>query len=295
MKSLSPILLFVYKRLDTLQYTVNALQNNYLANESELFIFSDFAKSENDIEKVLKVREFIKTISGFKNVEIFEAQSNIGLANSIINGVNKVIERYERVIVLEDDLVTSKNFLIYMNESLNFYEKNLKILSISGYMPNINIPVDYKYSVFFERRTTSWGWATWKNRWEKIDWNIDDYQNYFSSFQKRWDFYKLGYNLYPMLGKQTRGEIDTWDVQFVLHQFKYNYLSVFPVVSKVKNIGFGVDATHTSKNINYNDSLDQSKEFGSFDFPDDIFLNNSISKKFQFNYSALNSILNRFF
>src|SRR5215217_607380 len=102
---LAPILLFVYKRFDTLERTVKALQKNDHANESELFIFSDGAKTEEDRTEINNIRSFLKTINGFKNVEIFESDENKGLSNSIISGVKQIINKYEKVIVLEDDLL----------------------------------------------------------------------------------------------------------------------------------------------------------------------------------------------
>src|SRR5450432_3087187 len=117
---LAPILLFAYKRLDTLRQTVGALQQNYHASESELFIFSDGAKTSEEEHTINDIRTYIRTINGFKSINVFEAGSNKGLANSIIDGVNMIMQDHKKVIVLEDDLVTSPNFLAYMNQSLEF-------------------------------------------------------------------------------------------------------------------------------------------------------------------------------
>ncbi len=121
----APILLFTYKRLDVLKRTVTALQQNVLANGSNLFIFSDAAKTTEDEQLVSKVRHFIQTINGFKRIDIFEASLNKGLANSIMSGVTQIINVYGNVIVLEDDLLTSPNFLLFMNLSLHFYQNIL--------------------------------------------------------------------------------------------------------------------------------------------------------------------------
>lgn len=121
--NLAPIVLFVYKRLDHLRKTIKALQNNELANESELFIYSDAGNNINSQNKVNEVRNYIQDIEGFKKVTIFQRKKNLGLANSIIKGVTDVINDFGKVIVLEDDLVTSKYFLRYMNDALNIYKK----------------------------------------------------------------------------------------------------------------------------------------------------------------------------
>jgi GT2 family glycosyltransferase len=115
-EKLSPIILFAYNRPEHTKKTVEALQKNKLAKDSLLYIFSDGPKREDDVPKIKKVRDYIKTIKGFKKVEIFESNKNKGLANSVISGVTKIINKYGEVIVLEDDLITSPNFLVYMNK-----------------------------------------------------------------------------------------------------------------------------------------------------------------------------------
>ena len=121
-KKLAPIVLFVYNRLNHTRQTLEALQKNDLASKSELIIYSDSAKNKNDLDKVAKVREYIKNIDGFKKIIIRKAKKNIGLANSIINGVTKVVNEYGKIIVLEDDLMTSRFFLRFMNEALVAYK-----------------------------------------------------------------------------------------------------------------------------------------------------------------------------
>jgi len=133
---LAPIVLFVYNRLDHTQVVIETLLKNTLAKDSELYIFSDAAKSENGIEKVNEVREFIRDDSwhtGLKKVSIVEAEKNKGLAKSIIGGVSEIIQRYGKVIVLEDDLNLSPYFLEYMNDALDYYKDDEEIWSISGY------------------------------------------------------------------------------------------------------------------------------------------------------------------
>lgn len=178
MKNLAPIVLFTYKRLNTLKQTIESLQQNYLATESDLYIFSDAAKGIEDKESVDSVRNYIKTIKGFKSVTITESEVNKGLATSIIEGVSQILKTHETVIVLEDDLVSTNNFLDFMNESLTKYEDETAIFSISGFSFNLNLEKKYFYDVYFLNRGWSWGWATWRDRWEKVDWKIKDYSEF---------------------------------------------------------------------------------------------------------------------
>jgi hypothetical protein len=243
--SYAPIVLFAYKRLDTLIDTVEALQNNYLASNSDLIIYSDAAKNENDAFAVAQVRRFLKNISGFKSVKVYESKINLGLANSIINGVTTVLNTHESVIVLEDDLVTCKNFLNYMNQSLEKYKDNELIFSISGYSFDLSLENKLKTDSYFLNRGWSWGWATWAVQWKGIDWNVSDYNTFRRSRNERRVFSKGGSDLNRMLDFQMAGKLDSWAIRWFYHQYKKKALTLYPVFSKVLNIGFRKDATHT--------------------------------------------------
>ena len=164
---LAPIVLFVYNRLDHTQGVIETLLKNTLAKESEFYIFSDAAKTENGVEKVNEVRKFIRDDSwhtGFKKVSIIEAEKNKGLAKSIIGGVSEIIQKYGKVIVLEDDLKLSPYFLEYMNDALDYYKDVVNIWSISGYSFPMRSLKNYPHDVFYSYRGCSWGWATWLDR-----------------------------------------------------------------------------------------------------------------------------------
>lgn len=179
---LAPITLFVYNRPDHTNKTIEALKKNKFAKESELFIFSDGPKKQEDASKVKEVRKYLKTIDGFNDVFIKESEKNKGLANSIISGVTEVINKYRKVIVLEDDLITSPVFLEYMNFLLNRYEAEKKVYSVTGYNhPEkiMKIPKDYKYDIYFNPRASSWSWGTWKDRWDNVDWEVKDFEDSF--------------------------------------------------------------------------------------------------------------------
>ena len=164
--NLAPIVLFVYNRpWHTLQ-TLEALRKNALASESILYIFADGPKpfaDESAMHKINETRECIKKKQWCKEVIIYEREINLGLADSIINGVTEIVNKHGKIIVLEDDIVTSKGFLKYMNDALDIYELEEKVMHISGYM----FPVKKKLpKTFFYKPTTCWGWATWSRSWK---------------------------------------------------------------------------------------------------------------------------------
>lgn len=247
---LAPILLFTYKKVAPVKQAIAALENNTLANESRLIIFSDGPKNTDDEEQVNEVRKFIKSIKGFKSVEINESAINKGLAKSIIEGVSEIINEEGKAIVLEDDLITSPNFLSFMNQALNEFELNNKVHSISGYTMPINLPKNYIYDSYFTKRASSWGWATWKDRWQAVDWKIKDYPAFKNNWRLRREFNAMGSDMSSMLSKQMKGQISSWAIRWCYDQFKKNQLTVFPIISKISNIGFGDGATHTKSDDN---------------------------------------------
>ncbi|MFY8021544.1 MAG: sugar transferase, partial [Bacteroidia bacterium] len=238
--NLAPIILFVYNRLDLTQQTINALKKNDLSNLSELFIFSDGPKNSSDESSVKAVRAMLVNITGFKEVYIFESDVNKGLANSIILGVTNMFNSFDKVIVLEDDLYTTPNFLRFMNASLNEYESNETVYSISGYSFNLGIEKERKFDTYFLNRGWSWGWATWKNRWEKVDWEVKSYEYFRSNNKQRKKFAQGGSDLNKMLDLQMKNKLDSWAIRWFYHQFLVQGLTVYPIYSKIYNHGFGV-------------------------------------------------------
>ncbi len=246
---LAPIVIFTYNRLDCLKETVKHLQGSSIAAESEVYIFSDGPRKDEDVKKVEEVRKFLTTITGFKKINIKEARQNRGLANSVIAGVSEMLKKYDKVIVIEDDIVSSPDFLEFMNKSLEFYAMDDSIWSVTGYCPPIKIPKNYPHDVFLALRPSSWGWGTWKNRWQKIDWEIKDYKQLQSDRKKQRAFNKGGNDLLGMLKSQMEGKIDSWAIRWSYNQFYYKSYSVYPVETRIKHIGVGEDATHVKKEM----------------------------------------------
>ena len=251
MENLAPIVLFVYNRPEHTMQTLTCLQKNILASDSELFVFSDAPRNENDTNSVHEVRSIIKNIEGFKKVTIINSKHNKGLANSVLSGITDIINEYGKVIVLEDDLITSSNFLRYMNESLNVYSENPSIWSISGYTPDIKFPKSYMDDIYLSPRGCSWGWATWKNQWELVDWNVPDYDFFKQNTKKRKDFNRGGNDLSYMLDDQMAGRINSWAIRWVYSQYIHSKYTIYPVNSLVSNIGLDFSGTHSSNSDKY--------------------------------------------
>lgn len=246
--SKAPVVLFIYNRLEKAKNCLQALEKNGDCNQTDLYIYADGAKRTEDREKVQKVRSFIKNEyipkSKFLNVYLVESDFNKGLANSIIDGVTEVINQYGKVIVVEDDLIVSTDFLNYMNGALDFYEDVLKVGSISAYTYPIKELKYYKKDVYFLRKGECWGWGTWQNRWQNVDWKVSTFEEYKVNKKMRKEFNSIGYGLDSMLCSYMEGLLDTWAVRWCYHLYRNGLLTVYPTVSRTSNEGFDGTGEH---------------------------------------------------
>lgn len=246
--SLAPIVLFVYNRPCHTQQTVFALQKCELAKESNLYIFADGPKedaSEETRQKIAEVRQYINSIDGFKTIHIQESPTNKGLANSIIQGVSEVLNKYGKVIVVEDDIVAHQFFLRFMNEALERYENTKLIFAISATMERFHIPSNYRKDVFLTNRFGSWGWAIWLDRWNSVDWTIDNYPLIKHPTPKSIkQFCKGGDDLWPMLQDQKNGRIDSWAIRIGYNISLKRRFCLRPIHSFVSNIGMDNSGIH---------------------------------------------------
>lgn len=281
----APIVVFGFNRPDALKNTISSLLRNKEAKDSDLFVYVDGPRigKEREREKVEEVKEYVKSISGFKSLRYTFAEKNKGLADSIIGGVSEVINQYGKVIVLEDDLVLMPNFLNFMNQGLEFYENNQSVMSVCGYTCKVNAPKDYLHDAYFFTRSSSWGWGTWKDRWEKVDWKLDDWdsvvanRNAFVSSQ--------GSDVFKMLSDCKHGKNHSWAIRFCYAQFVLKRLSVFPVKSLVDNEGFGGDGTNCKRYSRFKFELNEEKEHLTFRFPTDVKLHRSFFKQVMWYHS----------
>lgn len=275
----TPVLLFTYNRPEHTRRTLQHLNANNLCNQTKLFIFSDGPKTDGD-EQVTSVREIIRQFeknNNFEAVEIFESERNRGLANSIISGVAKVIHEYGRVIVLEDDLLSTPDFIEYMNRALDFYAENKAIWSIAGYSPILKSVKRYPHDVYMCARAGSWGWGTWQDRWDMVDWQVSDYQQFREDREARRRFEKRSPGLVKMLDMQMNGELDSWAIRWCYQQFKEQMYTVNPCYSKIQNIGLDGSGTHCGKTNKWSVELQGTKEV--------VFENLKINKKIMREYN----------
>lgn len=250
---LAPIVLFVYTRLKQTKETIKALQANVLANESKLFIYSDGPKNYHDSKKIYEIRKYLKDISGFKSVTLIESTKNKGLASSIIEGVSDIVNKFGKVIVIEDDIYTSPFFLQYMNDALTIYENEDRIMSISGYM----YPHKQKLpETFFFNVPLCWGWATWARAWKHFNNNSQKQIQQIDSKKSWQDFNKFGGKyLERQLRHNASGKLSTWFINWHASIFLLNGYCLFPHTTLVNNVGFDSSGIHGSFTNSYKSEL----------------------------------------
>ena len=282
---LAPVVLFVYNRLDHTTNVIDSLRKNLLADETELYVFSDAAKNEKALEQVNAVRKYIRKTdwrNSFHNVTVVEAEQNKGLAKAIIGGVTEILQNHGKVIVVEDDLVLSPYFLKYMNEALDYYKDAPEVWSISGYSFPMKSLKNYPHDVFYSYRGTSWGWATWIDRWVKTDWEVKDYQDFIQNKERKKHFNLGGSDLTGMLALQMEGKINSWAVRWVYTQSNLNMYTVYPKNSYLLNEG--CDGTGTNSGTHSELKTDITDSVANCRF-ERLEINKKIAREFWYKYS----------
>jgi hypothetical protein len=247
------ILIFVYNRKEHTRKTIDALVNNIGAQWSNVIIYSDGPKSPNDTKLILDLRKYLSTITGFKSIQVFARQENLGLSKSIISGLDEFFEAASKAIVIEDDMVTSPYFLIYMNEALKKYEDDSRVACVHGYVyPGLKD----KPETFFLKGADCWGWGTWRESWKLFNSDgkflLNELRN--KNLVKEFNFN----NSYPyskMLQDQVLGKNDSWAIRWYASVFLEDKLTLYPSRSLVQNIGMDSSGQNCTNSLHYDVDL----------------------------------------
>ena len=263
----APIVLLVYNRPDHTRKTLTALSENFLADKSRLIVFADGPKkqaSSNQLDLIRQTREVLVSKKWCKEVEIHEADENKGLARSVTDGVSSVVEKYGKAIILEDDILTSRGFLTFMNQALEFYEDVPEVMQIAGYF----LPVKNRHelpSTFFYNVNSCWGWATWQRAWKEYREDaaqlLTDVKGS-KSFSKR-NFNKgQGDNFHQQLIDNVEGRIHTWAVKWHASMFLKGGFCLHPSTTFVRNIGIDGSGTYSGFiNFGLNSAFEDGFEY----------------------------------
>jgi len=240
----APIALFVYNRPAHTLETLSYLKKNELAAQSDLYIFSDGPKTEKDAASVAEVRKIAVEVSGFKMVTLIARERNMGLANSVISGVSQLVSTHGRVIVFEDDLISSPHTLEYFNNALNHYQDEEKVMHISGYifpLENAQLP-----ETFFFRAALSWGWATWARAWKNFEPDVDQLISRFDDEKIKQFSIEGTMNFWKQIQDFKAGKNNSWAIRWYASVFLNGGLTLNPSQSLIHNIGHDGSGTHSN-------------------------------------------------
>ena len=270
----APILLLGFNRPKHLRQAILSLSANSLALHSDIYIAIDGPKNDSDIEKIQECREIAIQARGFRNVETIFQSENLGLSKSVINNTTSILGLHKSIIVVEDDLILSTNFLNYINQGLDKYRDNLNVASIHGYQYPIKI---LGSECHFLRGADCWGWATWSDRWDLFDSNSKELLNRLDSagLANAFDSSITGNNL-SLLRNQAEGKVDSWAIRWHASMYLENKYTLFPPESLVLNNGLDGSGTHEGESSVFDTRLSENSNWS---FPDAVVASTRLQKK----------------
>lgn len=256
MSDLAPVALFVYNRPDHTRQTLEALARNRLAADTPLYVFADGPKpgaSASDIERIAATRALVRSRAWTRRVELIESDVNRGLAASIIGGVSRVLAMHDRIIVLEDDIVTSPGFLEFMNRSLELYADDSRVMHVSGYMYPLGLQT---LDTAFLRILSCWGWATWARAWRHYDDDVEKHLARLDTPHRVRKFNVEGHaDFHRQLLDNRSGRIRSWAVRWYASWLAQDGLSLFPTQSLVRNVGHDGTGVHCHANNRFDTTV----------------------------------------
>lgn len=246
---LAPVVLFAFRRPDHLERSLRSLAANPIAVSTHITIFCDGPRDSRDFTSVELTREVARNAQGFASLTVVDRETNLGLARSVITGVTQTLKSCDKVIVMEDDLVVSPDFLEYMNQALDLYQDDDRVISIHGYM--YAVPPVLPQSVFL-RGADCWGWATWRRGWEVFEPDSKKLLSKLDQSPERADFdFNGAFPYRQMLKDQASGKIDSWAIRWYASAFLANKLTLYPGQSLVENIGQEGSGTHSKASASH--------------------------------------------
>ena len=275
-RTMVPVLIVTYDRIEHLKKTVTSLRSNIYADKTDLFVASDYQRTDSEADKVAAVRRYLKSVDGFKSVTVFERDKNFGVVDNSNSALEFIFGKFDRFIIMNDDLVTAPGFLKFTNEALEKYGDNERIFSITGYCPPIRIPSTYRYDAFFLGRMSAWGCAMTKVRYDSVQ---EITRKQYDEFVGNKDLSRAfvdggGDDLLPMLKQVAYGSLEAWDVRCMYTQFMKNQYTIYPAESLIFNIGCDGTGMHCGRTDKFDVTLSDKV---TFSFPDDVVVNREIA------------------
>ncbi len=245
----APVALFTFNRPRHTALALDALHANLEARNTQLIVFSDGPRDDKDLDAIAEVRRLISAAQGFRDVILVKREKNLGLARSIIQGVSEVCASHGQAIVLEDDIIVSPCFLNYVNNALQLYEEDERVLSIGCY--TFPVPTVLP-ETFFLKIPDCWGWAVWKRAWDLFE---PDGTKLLAQIKEqglegRFDL-DGAYPYTRMLAEQTIGKNNSWAICWYAQALLLDKLTLYPGRSVTRNIGMDASGVHSGSSSHY--------------------------------------------
>lgn len=235
----APVALFVYNRAENTRRTLETLARNTLARETEVYVFSDGGKDEKSWTLVNEVRKVVSEFSdAFGGFELIARPKNLYLERNIIEGIAQVFTKHDRIIVLEDDIITSPYYLEYMNQAFELYKDTPRVMHVAGFT---NLALD-DIPFYFTPHMSGWGWGTWRDRWNEHFHHYESREEALQGLSSE-DFDHIQYGgVFPCLKSLDKQPIP-WDICWEIAIYRAKGLCLTPGRTMVRNIGLN-QGTH---------------------------------------------------
>lgn len=280
MKKYAPVVVYTYNRLEHLKKTIAALQTNHLARDTDIFVVSDGAKDEVNKMRVKKLREFVDSIAGFRTVNRIYHQENVGVVRSVQIAEQLILSNYDRLITLEDDIVTSRNFLDFINAGLDFYEDSDRTFAVAGYCPPLRIPQGYGFDSWNCPWHSPWGYGIWKKKYGIIDIERNPLHKIKAIKSKYAFLKKYGDFFIETLDLDDRGVMVAGDARLAGQMLLNGVSAVMPSKSKVKNIGMDGSGVHCAVTDQFETELDDGEQRVFTFSADELNFNNQMLEEY---------------
>ena len=276
----APVLIPTLNRYNHLKNCMESLLRNNHSDKTHLYIALDAPLKEEHKEGYYKIKKYLDSISGFKELTIIKRKCNFGPFENIKNARKEIFKNYDRIILSEDDNIFSKNFLDYINKGLTKYEHKKEVFAICGYNYPVDIPQSYNANIYMWKGFSGWGYGVLREKFNEVSFSIDEVNDFLKKLNNIRKLNKYAGHYLPALLNITRTNHITGDTVICMHLIKNNMYSVFPVVSKVRNLGHDGTGVHCGFSNNFcNQIIDKNISFSFDDIPEREYYNKTINKK----------------
>ena len=249
----TPVTIIFFKRKDVLVKLFDELEK---VKPKKIYLVQDGPNNNEEKKEIELAREYVESRLNW-NSQITKIYSNInlGCGKRISSGLNKVFEKEDKSIILEDDCIPSQSFFGFCEILLNKYKDDIRVSQICG-MNHLGV-YKSKHDYIFTNTGSCWGWATWRRVWQKVDYEmsfLDDKNALNTLKSKAQNNYEISQLLHTLnFNKKLLNDgkkLSAWTYQFNASKILNNQVNIVPSKNLISNIGLGSKGTNTASKLN---------------------------------------------